>query len=81
LVVFVGALSVVFLKRKLFLYQWVSLFVVMGGIFLVGLSGSMIKNATKTSLPLGHLDAQSSISYEAPKVLLGILIILFAQIL
>ena len=39
LVLFVGLFSVVFLKRKLFLYHWLSLFLVVVGVALVGLAG------------------------------------------
>ncbi|KAI0818955.1 hypothetical protein BC629DRAFT_1278834 [Irpex lacteus] len=46
-VLFVGILSVMFLHRKLYLYQWLSLVTVMFGVGLVGLSGSMIKDAVK----------------------------------
>jgi drug/metabolite transporter (DMT)-like permease len=74
-------MSVIFLKRKLYLYQWTSLFIVMGGICLVGLSGSMIKNAIKESQPLGCFDAPPPDDLEAGRVLLGIFFILFAQIL
>ena len=38
LVVFVGLFSVVFLKRKLTLYQWMGLFLVVLGVSLVGIS-------------------------------------------
>jgi drug/metabolite transporter (DMT)-like permease len=86
LVLFVGALSYIFLNRKLYLYQWVSLFVVMGGVSLVGLSGSMIKDAVKESQPpLGSFDAPSAPepvdAPQATKVLLGIFFVLFAQVL
>lgn len=45
LVLFVGILSVLFLHRRLHLYQWFALIVVMGGIAVVGLSGSLVKKA------------------------------------
>ncbi|KAK5046647.1 hypothetical protein LTR84_007408 [Exophiala bonariae] len=41
LVLFVGLFSVIFLKRKLFLYHWVSLFIVVLGVALVGLAGAI----------------------------------------
>ncbi|PIL23824.1 transporter [Ganoderma sinense ZZ0214-1] len=63
LVLFVGVLSVIFLRRRLWLYQlssvllptysplssflWISLVTVMAGVSLVGLSGSMIKDSVK----------------------------------
>lgn len=57
----------------------------MGGICLVGLSGSMIKDAVKeTQPPLGSLLPQSIDvveQTEPTKILLGIFFVLFAQIL
>ncbi|KAK4693656.1 hypothetical protein P7C71_g3785, partial [Lecanoromycetidae sp. Uapishka_2] len=44
LVLFVGVLSVVFLKRKLYLYQWSALFIVVLGVMLVGLAGAITKS-------------------------------------
>jgi len=88
LVLFVGVLSVIFLRRRLWLYQWLSLITVMAGVALVGLSGSMIKNTLKES-PLGNillLRASGNPSLEpiddpeATTVLVGVFFILFAQI-
>ncbi|KAF8960475.1 hypothetical protein BDZ97DRAFT_1905908 [Flammula alnicola] len=50
LVLFVGVFSVIFLRRRLWLYQWVSLIIVMLGVALVGYSGSLIKDAIKQSV-------------------------------
>jgi drug/metabolite transporter (DMT)-like permease len=47
LVLFVGILSVIFLQRRLHLYQWLALIIVMGGIAVVGLSGSLVKKALR----------------------------------
>ena len=44
LVLFVGLFSVIFLKRKLYLYQWSALFIVVLGVALVGLAGAIAKN-------------------------------------
>ena len=44
LVLFVGLFSVIFLKRKLYLYQWLALFIVVLGVALVGLAGAIAKN-------------------------------------
>jgi len=44
LVLFVGILSVIFLKRKLYLYQWSALFIVVLGVILVGLAGAITKS-------------------------------------
>ncbi|KAL5529095.1 hypothetical protein ACEPAG_5069 [Sanghuangporus baumii] len=96
LVLFVGVLSVLFLHRRLWLYQWLSLVTVMLGVAIVGLSGSMIKDAVKETatiilnaitLPssLGSRPADNPISHleaapQASKVLVGVFFILFAQI-
>jgi len=86
LVLFVGVLSVVFLRRRLWLYQWCSLITVMAGVALVGLSGSLIKDTIKES-PLGNiLRANGNVAPdpvdepEATTVLVGVFFILFAQI-
>jgi len=50
LVLFVATLSVIFLHRKLYLYQWLSLVVVVSGVAIVGLSGSLVKKATEQGL-------------------------------
>ncbi|KDR81811.1 hypothetical protein GALMADRAFT_240034 [Galerina marginata CBS 339.88] len=88
LVLFVGVFSVIFLRRRLWLYQWVSLIIVMSGVCLVGYSGSLIKDAIKESVvhnlarALG-LHAPLTNATEEPevtKVLVGIFFILFAQV-
>jgi len=51
LVLFVGVFSVLFLKRRLSLYHWVSLFLVVVGVGLVGLAGAIFpgdKNPSAT---------------------------------
>ncbi|KAJ7738503.1 hypothetical protein DFH07DRAFT_870506 [Mycena maculata] len=55
LVLFVGVLSVIFLHRRLWLYQWISLIVVMSGVGLVGFSGSLIKDVVKESVVLSRM--------------------------
>jgi drug/metabolite transporter (DMT)-like permease len=88
LVLFVGILSVLFLHRKLYLYQWLSLLTVMAGVSLVGFSGSLIKD-TLHPIVVNFLDptpatgppANEPIDVpEATKVVIGIFFILFAQI-
>ena len=44
LVLFVGLFSVIFLHRKLYLYQWSSLFIVVLGVAIVGLAGAIAPN-------------------------------------
>ncbi|KDQ33568.1 hypothetical protein PLEOSDRAFT_1073782 [Pleurotus ostreatus PC15] len=88
LVLFVGILSVIFLHRRLWLYQWVSLITVMTGVCLVGLSGFFKGHEGEdalidTLLPasLAHVRrAYLSPEAEASKVLVGVFFILFAQI-
>ncbi|TFK64082.1 hypothetical protein BDN72DRAFT_846929 [Pluteus cervinus] len=92
LVLFVGVLSVVFLRRRLWIYQWISLLIVMTGVGLVGFSGSLLKDAVKepsleniqavlARSPL--LSPRRVLEEPAPqvtKVLVGVFFILFAQI-
>ena len=44
LVLFVGLFSVIFLRRKLFGYQWAALFIVVLGVGVVGLAGAIAPN-------------------------------------
>lgn len=46
LVLFVGLFSVVFLRRKLYLYQWSALFIVVLGVAIVGLAGALAPKET-----------------------------------
>ncbi|KAG6831307.1 hypothetical protein H0H92_011514 [Tricholoma furcatifolium] len=85
LVLFVGIFSVIFLRRRLWLYQWVSLIIVMTGVGLVGWSGSLIKAAVKEamfpSLTAGITsDLPPSEEPDATRVLVGVFFILFAQV-
>jgi len=89
LVLFVGIFSVFFLRRRLWLYQWVSLLIVILGVGLVGYSGSLIKDAVKEAvvhhlaraLDLQHDSTKKAIEDpEVTKVLVGIFFVLFAQI-
>lgn len=70
LVLWVGILSVIFLRRQLWLYQWTSLVIVTLGVCLVGLSGSLVKQG-----------GEAVRGDEDPaKVALGVALILFAQV-
>lgn len=89
LVLFVGIFSVIFLRRRLWLYQWISLLIVMFGVGLVGYSGSLIKDAVKEvvvhhlarALDLQHDSSKKAIEDpEVTKVLVGIFFVLFAQV-
>ncbi|KAF7295078.1 hypothetical protein MIND_01046100 [Mycena indigotica] len=78
LVLFVGIFSVLFLRRRLWLYQWISLIVVMGGVGLVGFAGSLIKDTAKELL--GLVDEEGNEKPEATQVLVGIFFVFFAQL-
>ncbi|KEF58477.1 uncharacterized protein A1O9_06403 [Exophiala aquamarina CBS 119918] len=92
LVLFVGLFSVLFLKRRLFLYHWLSLFIVVLGVALVGLAGAIYsgdKNSpSKVDQPeLLHtsLHAIRTVVVQASetpvlRTILGIFLIAFAQI-
>ena len=93
LVLFVGLFSVLFLHRKLYLYQWSALFIVVLGVAIVGLAGAIAPNpqaqpepktAIQTSLLLiraaaDHLHATAR-TPEALQTTLGVLMIAGAQI-
>ncbi|KAG8720015.1 hypothetical protein FRC08_001374 [Ceratobasidium sp. 394] len=86
LVLWVGLLSVIFLRRHLYLYQWLALFVVMAGVSLVGLSGSLIKNVVGDNageaIHAFMTSVARSIAPEEPEpttVFVGVLFVLFAQ--
>ncbi|KAF5391456.1 hypothetical protein D9757_002053 [Collybiopsis confluens] len=92
LVLFVGFLSVVFLRRRLWLYQWMSLIIVMTGVALVGFSGSLTKDAVKEAMvtltrmsisPFTSTDLPPPEPIDQPEVttvLVGVFFIIFAQI-
>jgi hypothetical protein len=65
-----------FLHRKLWLYQWLSLITVMIGVSIVGLSGSLIKEIGK-----GDQLGESGPADRTPaEVFMGVLFVLFAQL-
>ena len=93
LVLFVGLFSVIFLKRKLYLYHWFSLLLVVLGVGLVGLAGALFRgDKNPHSVPddkdgivknLINLTRDLVVQAEAPEVLLtvlGIFLIAFAQV-
>lgn len=93
LVLFVGLFSVLFLKRKLYLYHWFSLFVVVLGVAIVGLAGALFTgdknsptagshrkgNAEMLFLLSRHLAAQA-LDPSVTRTIMGICLIAFAQI-
>ncbi|KAI5451966.1 hypothetical protein NCC49_001265 [Naganishia albida] len=95
LVLWVGILSVIFLRRRLRAYQWVSLVIVMLGVALVGLAGSLVKKVSSADKGGGELDervvvvllkrlavatAQMVAPEDPTKVFIGVLLITGAQI-
>ena len=93
LVLFVGLFSVLFLKRKLFLYHWLSLVIVVLGVALVGLAGaiysgdkhSQVSKSDQFDLLHESLLAARELAARAAeptvvKTVIGILLIAFAQV-
>ena len=76
LVLWVGLLSGLFLRRYLPLYQWLSLVLVMLGIVIVGLS-SLLVSVTATQI---ITSAMSTTPDSAIKTLLGLMVVFGAQI-
>lgn len=90
LVLFVGLFSVLFLRRKLFLYQWIALFVVVLGVALVGLAGALfpgdkrhVNNQGNDVTVVSHVVFQARALATAPvsvQTIIGVLLIAAAQI-
>ncbi|KAI3336775.1 hypothetical protein HD806DRAFT_17610 [Xylariaceae sp. AK1471] len=80
LVLFVGLFSVVFLRRKLHLFQWLSLLGVVLGVALVGLAGAIQPDSKAKATSLTMLVAEDPIAAEAVRVVLGVVLIAGAQI-
>ena len=93
LVLFVGLFSVIFLHRKLYLYQWSALIIVVLGVAVVGLAGAIAPNPQAQPEPnsivnTGLLFARATAkeieetarSAEALWTIIGVLMIALAQI-
>ncbi len=86
LVLFVGLFSVIFLRRRLYLFQWLSLMGVMLGVAVVGLAGAIWPD--KLADKAGSLAAAAGIlpplkggaEEEALRVVIGVGLIAGAQI-
>ncbi|TQN70463.1 hypothetical protein CSHISOI_05062 [Colletotrichum shisoi] len=76
LVLFVGVFSVVFLRRRLFLFQWLSLVGVVAGVALVGLAGA-IYHENKNKAENANEGSPES---NALLTVIGVLLIAGAQI-
>ncbi|KAI4179833.1 MAG: hypothetical protein L6R41_007614 [Letrouitia leprolyta] len=93
LILFVGLFSVLFLHRRIFLYQWSALFIVVIGVAIVGLAGAIAPNpqaqpdprslTETTILFLREVPQQlkaAAVSPSALQTVLGVLMIAGAQI-
>lgn len=74
LVLFVGLFSVLFLGRRLFLFQWISLVGVMLGVGVVGLAGAIWPDDQKKA------QAATEAGAEALLAVVGVLLIAGAQV-
>ncbi|KXJ94603.1 hypothetical protein Micbo1qcDRAFT_232060 [Microdochium bolleyi] len=79
LVLFVGLFSVIFLKRKLLLFHWVSLFGVVLGVAVVGLAGYLYPDS-KASAHSAIAAAMADPSADALRAVFGVVLIAGAQI-
>jgi len=81
LVLFVGLFSVVFLHRKLHLFQWISLVGVVLGVAIVGLAGAIFPDSAKIPTDIedraGKDQADMS---DTIRAIIGVLLIAGAQI-
>lgn len=89
LVLFVGLFSVLFLRRKLYLYQWLALVIVVLGVAIVGLSGALFghdqghdpeNGMSDTMLQFARDVDTAARTPEAVRVIIGVLLIAAAQI-
>ncbi|KAI9167318.1 hypothetical protein HJFPF1_03444 [Paramyrothecium foliicola] len=80
LVLFVGLFSVIFLRRRLHLYQWLSLVGVVLGVAVVGLAGAIWPDKPVTSkLDVDGSESDGGMS-SATMAIVGVLLIAGAQI-
>jgi drug/metabolite transporter (DMT)-like permease len=82
LVLFVGLFSVVFLRRHLFLFQWLSLVGVVLGVAVVGLAGALYPDQKDDTSSNGGIVASSSDEglSDTLQAIIGVLLIAGAQI-
>lgn len=79
LVLFVGLFSVLFLKRRLHLFQWISLVGVVLGVAVVGLAGAIWPDQQK-KIPDGDGAHADEVGADALLAIVGVLMIAGAQI-
>lgn len=86
LVLFVGLFSVIFLKRKLHLFQWFALVTVVLGVAIVGMAGALYRDhkaAPSTELMVREalqIVVREARTPEAVRTIVGVLLIAGAQI-
>jgi drug/metabolite transporter (DMT)-like permease len=86
LVLFVGLFSVIFLKRRLHLFQWFALVTVVLGVGLVGLAGAIYREPKAASAAVEMAREAVSIAVreartpEAVRTIIGVFLIAGAQI-
>jgi len=88
LVLFVGLFSVIFLRRKLHLFQWFALVTVVLGVAIVGLAGAIYKEKERTPAGAILLLVRAAVSAaekqartpEALRAIIGVFLIAGAQI-
>lgn len=94
LILFVGLFSVIFLHRKIYLYQWLALFVVVAGVAIVGLAGAISPNPNpnpqaqpnppalpeNSLLTIREVMTTAAVSSGALQTILGVLMIAGAQV-
>lgn len=77
LVLFVGLFSVIFLRRHLFLFQWLALLGVVTGVAVVGLAGTIWPDEkVRHSMQADDSEALS----DATRAIIGVLLIAGAQV-
>lgn len=80
LVLFVGLFSVLFLKRRLHLFQWISLVGVVLGVAVVGLAGAIWPDQQKKKIPGDDGAHAEEVGADALLAIVGVLMIAGAQI-
>ncbi|CAG8592375.1 4856_t:CDS:2 [Ambispora gerdemannii] len=78
-VIFTAAFSIIFLKRILYTYHWISLFLVVLGVAIVGLSSALFP-PTKPSDFTDNYDLTIKKTSDATAALIGVFFVLVAQI-
>ncbi|RDA89522.1 hypothetical protein CP533_5997 [Ophiocordyceps camponoti-saundersi (nom. inval.)] len=80
LVLFVALFSVLFLRRHLRLFQWLSLVGVVLGVAVVGLAGAIWPDEKKPSISDDITTGTGEMPSDATKVIIGVMLIAGAQI-